>query len=594
VRKLGTAVLLAMGLAARASAAEEAPTSKAHGYSRYEQQSIDDGLTSLGGALDPAPEGKILESIEVLPLEVFEPRDPAPQFLNHLHTTTKRYVVAREVLVKEGEPYRQVLVDETARNLRGISQLSLVVCVPMKGSTPDRVRLAVITKDVWSLRLNWDVGYGPGGLERLVLQPSETNLAGRHQTVSARLEVLPKTTAVGGRYVVPRLFGTRLLAYADANVIVSRDDGAGEGSFGSASFGQPLYSTRTPWSYGIVGSWRNEIFRRYVNAQVGTFDARATPETDTLPFQYRSRRYTATLSATRSFGWANKNDLSFGAEAVIRRFSIPDSDRYDPVVVAEFRERRVPTTDDRVGPFVQYHAYSTDYVRVLDLETLGLQEDYRMGYDVYLRLYPVATAFGASRDYLGTFAGAQYTVPLSDGLARLGLTSTIEREKDRTSDAQWTGDLRIASPRMSIGRVVSDASVQNRYRNYLNRRSFLGGEGALRGYPSSFFDGKDVITYNLEFRTRPVQMFTMQLGGVVFYDVGDAFDGLQTASAGGLRPKQSTGAGLRILFPQLDRSVFRVDFGVPLAPHGRPPGVAAYSFYVAFGQAFSLSNVSSN
>jgi len=34
--------------------------------------------------------------------------------------------------------------------------ISLVISVPTKGSTPDRVRLLVVTKDVWSLRAQSD------------------------------------------------------------------------------------------------------------------------------------------------------------------------------------------------------------------------------------------------------------------------------------------------------------------------------------------------------------------------------------------------------------------------------------------------------
>jgi hypothetical protein len=60
----------------------------------------------------------------------------------------------------------------------------------------------------------------------------------------------------------------------------------------------------------------------------------------------------------------------------------------------------------------------------------------------------------------------------------------------------------------------------NRYRNYLNRQTFLGGDGRLRGYPSSYFVGKDIIAYNFEFRSRPLEILSCQLGTAAFYDVG--------------------------------------------------------------------------
>jgi hypothetical protein len=38
--------------------------------SPYERESIDDALALVGGAIDPAPEGKILEDVDVVPLDV--------------------------------------------------------------------------------------------------------------------------------------------------------------------------------------------------------------------------------------------------------------------------------------------------------------------------------------------------------------------------------------------------------------------------------------------------------------------------------------------------------------------------------------------
>src|SRR5205814_9253257 len=135
---------------------------------------------------DPAPEGKTIEGIDVVSYDVIEPRDPAPALLNALHVTTRRYVIEREVLLRPGDPYQGVLCDETARNLRGLPQLSLVLCTAIRAKTPGAVRVLVITKDVWSLRLGWDVVYVGNGLEALQLVPTETNLGGTHQIALLR------------------------------------------------------------------------------------------------------------------------------------------------------------------------------------------------------------------------------------------------------------------------------------------------------------------------------------------------------------------------------------------------------------------------
>jgi len=75
----------------------------------------------------------------------------------------------------------------------------------------------------------------------------------------------------------------------------------------------------------------------------------------------------------------------------------------------------------------------------------------------------------------------------------------------------------------------------------------------------------------------------VELGATAFYDVGDAAFGFSN-----LKPKQSVGVGFRALFPQLDREVFRVDFGFPIGSGRELPGVAPWSFFLAFQQAFTL------
>jgi hypothetical protein len=591
-RRLAPPLLaLALCATARAAGPGAAPVSRTGGYSPYEQETLAAALRDRGTEIDPAPEGKTIEQIEIAPLEVFEPRDPAPGVLNRLHATTRPYVVRREVLVAEGQPYRKVLVDETARNLRQISQLSLVLAVPVRGSAPDKVRLLVITKDVWSLRLNWDISFSSGGLESLTLQPTEANLLGSQQTASVQTQILPESYSLGARYGVPRLWGSRVAMLADANIIVNRRSGQPEGSYGTLSVGKPLFSTLTEWSWQSSAAWRTDVVRRYSQARLSTYDAKATPDSnDAIPFQYRGARLAASASLTRSFGWAIKNNVTPGFEMSRRVYTTFDLSAFDPAAADEFVRRNVPTSDTRLGPFLQWRGYSNDFMRVLDFESLGLQEDFRLGHDLYVKVYPVTTALGSSRSFLGVFAGAQYTVPLGDGLARAVVESTTETTlksgPQGLPDASIEAALRLVTPRFAAGRVVFDARVLDRYRNFLNQNVFLGGDSRLRGYPTNYAVGPSVVNYNLEYRTRPVEILSCQLGGAVFYDVGDAFDGFAN-----MRLKHAAGAGFRVLFPQFDRVVFRGDLGFPVEPHGRPPGVKPYAFFVSFAQAFGVPGV---
>ena len=584
------AVLVLLALALQAPAAPSPPTApetRAFLYSAYEEDTIASALDRLGLVRDPDAEGKRVESVHVLRLEVIEERDPAPRFLNVFHVVTRESVVLSEVLVRPGDEFRRTFADETRRKLSALPQLSLVLVVTARGSADGLTRVVVVTKDVWSLRLNWDISVTSGGLERLTMNPSETNLLGTTQRVGALLDLLPASVAVGANYGAPRLRGGDHSAADDAGLVVERATGSSEGAFATAELARPLRSSRDPWAWGLGGSWSDQIARRYSGRDVVLFaldlgtDCAATPAL-CLPYAWRAEVAAANASLTRSTGWARKHDVSVGAVARSSRYSVEDAPAFDPATVRAFADTRLPVGEDRVYPFARWRTYSTNFLRVTDLDTLALQEDHGLGFSASTTVYPVLRAVGSSRDLLGAAASAGWTAPLRDGLVRVSaeVAAELDAELGDVSDGSVRAGIRFASPRGRLGRVVLDATVLDRYANYLRGTSSLGGSDRLRGHPSGHVLGASAVVANLELRSRPIALFeTVQVGGVLFYDTGDAFDRWRD-----LRLRQAAGVGARVLLPQLDRTVFRVDLGFPIAsPAGED--LAPASFVVTFGQA---------
>ncbi len=577
--------LLGALLSAREAAAQSGrpPPERPRRLSPYEQRTLMDVLQARREVVDEAPEGKEIEAIEVVSLNVIQPQDPAPLWLNGLHRTSRAYVIKREILQHEGDRYRKVLLDESARILRALPQLSVVSYVALRSRAPGKVRVLFLTKDVWSLRGGVEVSYSQGGLEKITVVPAETNVAGLHHTASMRYEGLPASYMVGAKYAIPRIVGTRYYGSAEWNVILNRASGQVEGHFGLLSVGRPLFASITPWSYGLASAFRKDITRRYVNAEVGTFDALATPQDDRIPFAYRSWNHAANLFLTRSFGWGIKHDVTVNFEGRYRSFSLPDLAGYDPVAVEEFRRTKVPQTDHQAGPGLSYRTYTSDFITVLDYDTFGLQEDVRVGHELGVRIYPVLRALGSSRDFFGTQATAAHAWPLGDGFARLWASSTNEFTGKEISDGALELRGNVTTPRLGFGRFLLAVNSLQRYRNYRTTTAFLGGDTNLRGYPSSYFVGKDLFVFNFEFRSRPVEILTAQVGFALFHDVGDAYDG-----PGDFRARRSVGLGFRALFPQLSRMVLRADLAVPLSLDGLPPDVPPVGFFLAFNQAFRL------
>jgi hypothetical protein len=224
-------------------------------YSALELERIRRALLRVGGTLDEKPQGKRIESIEVVTLPVFEPEDPVPQFLNWFHVTTQSYVVEREVLMRIGAAYDQRLSDETERNLRGLRMFSVVVALPVVGSSPDSIRYVLVTKDIWSLRLGWDGRINQGVIDYLSVSPTESNLFGTGRQLFGTLEFNRRTYSVGLGFYEPRLAGTRTRISVQGDLMFNCETGDIEGSSGSFQYSRPLYSTRTRWAYSTSVSW---------------------------------------------------------------------------------------------------------------------------------------------------------------------------------------------------------------------------------------------------------------------------------------------------------------------------------------------------
>ena len=59
------------------------------GYSALEQSVVAQRLAERKLVLDPEPEGKIIEDVQIATMDVFDERDPVPDWVDILHTTTR-------------------------------------------------------------------------------------------------------------------------------------------------------------------------------------------------------------------------------------------------------------------------------------------------------------------------------------------------------------------------------------------------------------------------------------------------------------------------------------------------------------------------
>jgi hypothetical protein len=161
--------------------------------------------------------------------------------------------------------------------------------------------------------------------------------------------------------------------------------------------------------------------------------------------------------------------------------------------------------------------------------------------------------------------GAGYVLALDRALAEVQTSAGARLEDGAVLDQNASVLLRGATPPLWVGRLVGRASWSGRKRDSTQSQVTLGSSNGLRGYDNGAFRvvGGSRILANVEYRTLPWELSSIHVGGVLFYDVGSVYEDL-----GELDLHHGAGVGLRFLFPQFNRSVFRLDLGAPLDQSG--------------------------
>ncbi|MEK7745053.1 MAG: POTRA domain-containing protein, partial [Elusimicrobiota bacterium] len=168
---------------------------------------------TVGRARAEPVAGLSVGSVTVLASPIFDTSLPAEsawlfRTANALHVDTRKGVILRELLLREGDPYDPALVAESERNLR---RFGFLRGVRIEASAPQegRVDLTVRTRDAWTTepQVNFTRSGGRNSWNAGLV---ERNLAGYGKGVSAfydrGLERIHRTFG----YRDPQFLGRRL------------------------------------------------------------------------------------------------------------------------------------------------------------------------------------------------------------------------------------------------------------------------------------------------------------------------------------------------------------------------------------------------
>jgi hypothetical protein len=219
--------------------------------------------------------------------------------------------------------------------------------------------------------------------------------------------------------------------------------------------------------------------------------------------------------------------------------------------------------------------WETRYEVMRDVDSYALSEDFQVG--------PYLTATARYAPALLATAGhfaevgltARYRVRLGDALSSLATAASVRRILGGQGagtwvNRRWAAEFQQVSPKVLGGRFVVRGLLDVNIDDLNERVLLLGGGNGLRGARPEAYSGKRTALLYVEYRTRPLILYTVHLGGVLFYDAGSAFEE-------GPRFVHSVGVGLRLLFPQFNTFPFRLDFGYVLNDE-RPEFGGRFSF----------------
>jgi hypothetical protein len=560
--------------------------------SSLERASVERSLAARGYVIEPSPWGKLIGRVLVYNEEVFAEPTPILDFFNIFHITTKENSIRDELTIQAGELWDQERVDESARRLRDPLYSSVVIAIPVKSIDPAKVDMLVVTRDVWSIRLNTKYTYQQGSLTNLSVALSENNFLGQRNVFAAAMTMDQGAIAVGPLFIDKNVGGTHLSLSARVDEILTRstllDDHKfhAEGSDSTISLAMPLWSLASEWGYGVSFSHNYSIARQFVGTGLRTYNDPATDQDDMLPWQYDSKAWSAQVNGVRQWGDAVKQQVSFGYGMSSLRVRPLASFPGDDQQRADFIRDVLPRSEFQSVPFVGYTVFLAKYRAFRNITTYDLAEDVQLGPEFDSSFGVGLRALGGDNDFARTAMNAQWTFPWcrdgyirpSAGISlRLRGDTPVERHETVTFiDDTASATLRLVSPTFHWARIVAQSTLATHWNDTQNSFFGIGSDSGLRGFEINQFIGQRLTSTLVEARSVPYSLWVLRVGAVLFYDLGGSADSLAE-----MKLHHDAGFGVRMLIPQTSRELFRFDVAFPLdgVGTGSPHFIASFDSY---------------
>ena len=549
--------------------------------STLERASVLRALAARGYTVEPSPWGKVIGRVHIYNEDVFAEKSAVLQFFNLFHVTTRERAIRAELVIGEGEVWDQARVEETARRLRDPLWSSVIAVLPVTSAEPGKVDLLVVTRDIWSLRLNTQYLFQEGKLTNLSLALSENNFFGTRSVLAAAVTLDQGAIAAGPLFIDKNLLGQHIELRARVDAIVNRDallergDWEREGSQSTIALSRNLWSLASRWGAGVTFTHRYAIDRSFVGTSLRPvrcpldgsdcattgFDPAMVPDEEELPYAYEMRRWGVSSYAVRQWGdKALKHQVTIGHSVDSQRPRLLDEFPGTAAQRAPFERAVLPRSEVTSVPVVGYGLFTPRFKTLRNVSTFDLAEDVRFGPELDVNYGVGLEILGSDDNFQRGSLALSWTLPwLRDGFVRASASASTRLQGGRWIDNTGTAALRVVSPTYLYARAVALLTVATRWEDESNRFFTLGSDDGLRGFSINEFSGQRLARGNFELRSIPYPIWVFRVGGVLFYDVGGSDDTLARMAL-----HHDVGIGFRMLIPQTSRELFRFDLAFPL------------------------------
>jgi hypothetical protein len=359
-----------------------------------------------------------------------------------------------------------------------------------------------------------------------------------------------------------------------ASVVLGRDSHHLEGGAAAVRLGQPFFSLASERAFEVEALWRVRPERVFQGAAVREL---LGADGTSVPDAFYVRELSLSAWDMQGSPGAFRVEVGGGAGAYTHLYRPPSGLSTAQQLV--LREQALPRSEDAAWVGARLRGFHTTYRVLRDVDTFALPEDLQIGLLVRAEL-----RLAASRPaFAEMWSSARYRYLLGDALftasAAGSLRGLLGGDGEDLVNRRAAVELSVVSPWLGIGRLVARGSFHVRAADLDKTVLFLGGGNGLRGLAPEALQGTRILLMNLEYRTRPVEIATLHVGGVLFWDAGSAWGTAISPFPQSLA--HTVGLGLRALFPQFDVEPIRIDFGFVLEGPSPPP---LERFSASFGQ----------